>query len=53
LADLYNLASMALARVGVTEVYGGDECTFSNPERFFSYRRDAQTGRMATLVWRE
>ena len=53
LADLYNLARMALTRAGVTEVYGGNECTFSNPERFFSYRRDAQTGRMATLIWRE
>ena len=53
LADLYSLARMTLARVGVTEVYGGGECTFSNPERFFSYRRDSQTGRMATLIWRE
>jgi len=52
-ADLYCLARMALAGVGVTEVYGGHECTFSNPERFFSYRRDTQTGRMATLIWRE
>lgn len=53
MADLYSLARMVLARVGVTEVYGGDECTFTNPERFFSYRRDSQTGRMATLIWRE
>ena len=53
LADLYSLARMTLARVGVSEVYGGNECTFSNPERYFSYRRDSQTGRMATLIWRE
>lgn len=53
LADLYGLARLCLARAGVTEVYGGGECTFSDPERFFSYRRDGQTGRMATLIWRE
>ncbi len=53
LADLYSLARMALARVGITEVYGGSECTFSNPERYFSYRRDSKTGRMASLIWRE
>jgi len=53
LADLYSLAHMTLARIGITEIYGGDECTFSNPERFFSYRRDSQTGRMVTLIWRE
>ncbi len=53
LADLYGLARLALARVGVTEVYGCGHCTFGDPERFFSYRRDGQTGRMATLVWWE
>lgn len=53
LADLYALARLALARVGVTEVYGGGHCTYADPERFFSYRRDGQTGRMATLIWRD
>ena len=53
LADLYSLARLILARVGVEAVYGGQECTFSNADRFFSYRRDSQTGRMATLIWRE
>ncbi len=53
LADLYSLARLTLARVGVEEVYGGDECTFSDSDRFFSYRRDSQTGRMASLIWRE
>ena len=53
LADLYALARLALGRVGISEVYGGDCCTYSEPQRFFSYRRDGQTGRMATLIWRE
>ncbi len=51
LADLYALARFRLRQVGVTAVYGGDHCTYSDPERFFSYRRDGVTGRMATLVW--
>lgn len=50
-ADLFLLARQRLAEAGVTEVYGGGECTFSNPERFFSYRRDGNTGRMAGLIW--
>jgi YfiH family protein len=51
LADLYTLSRLALARVGVTRVWGGQYCTYSQPDKFFSYRRDRQTGRMATLVW--
>lgn len=51
LADLYTLARLALARVGVVDVYGGKYCTYSDAERFFSYRRDGETGRMATLIW--
>lgn len=50
-ADLYRLARQRLAGCGVTAVYGGDWCTFSDRARFFSYRRDGTTGRMATLVW--
>ncbi|MGL6432561.1 laccase domain-containing protein, partial [Aeromonas caviae] len=38
---------------GVTAIYGGEYCTFSDSERFYSYRRDGQTGRMASLVWLE
>jgi YfiH family protein len=51
LLDLYTLAKLKLAAVGVHAVYGGAHCTFSDPERFFSYRRDGVTGRMASLVW--
>jgi hypothetical protein len=51
LADLYLLARQRLAKAGVTQVYGGGDCTYSDAARFFSYRRDGATGRMAALVW--
>jgi YfiH family protein len=50
-ADLYALAAQRLAGAGVRGVYGGTWCTFSDVGRFYSYRRDGETGRMATLVW--
>jgi polyphenol oxidase len=51
-ADLYQLARLALERAGVSSVHGGGWCTFGEPERFFSYRRDGgRTGRIATLAW--
>ena len=42
-----------LRQAGVTRVYGGSFCTFSDPERFYSHRRDGVSGRMATIIWRD
>jgi YfiH family protein len=50
-ADLFQLGKMALAQVGVYMVRGGTDCTFSDPARFYSYRRDRVTGRHAALIW--
>lgn len=52
-ADLYGLAKITLAQAGVTRVYGGQFCTLTDSQRFYSFRRDGpDAGRMATLVWR-
>jgi YfiH family protein len=50
-ADLYDLARRELARLGVTQVFGGGFRCYADRDRFFSYRRDGTTGRLATLVW--
>jgi polyphenol oxidase len=51
LGDLYLLARQRLHALGVTRVYGGGECTVTDEQRFFSFRRDKVTGRMASLIW--
>jgi len=51
-ASLYRLAEIELRAHGIKEIYGGSWCTFSEPHRFFSYRREGSCGRMASLIWR-
>jgi len=52
MADLYALARLRLNEIGIAEIFGGNYCTYSDTERFFSYRRDNKiTGRMASLIW--
>jgi len=53
LADIYLIARLILNKAGVDEIYGGQFCTVTDTDRFFSYRRDGQTGRMATLIWKD
>jgi copper oxidase (laccase) domain-containing protein len=52
-ADLVALARRRLNALGVSDVRGGEWCTFADPSRFFSHRRDGKGGRMAALIWRE
>lgn len=51
LADIYRLARQRLQSVGVTAIYGGGLCTYTDQNRFFSYRRESTTGRMASLIY--
>ncbi len=49
-ADIYSLAIQRLNQLGISEVYSASECTVSN-SNYFSYRRNNQTGRQASLIW--
>ncbi|GAB7563011.1 peptidoglycan editing factor PgeF [Methylobacillus methanolivorans] len=53
LGDMFMLGRQRLATMGVTNIYGGGLCTYQDAERFFSFRRDQATGRMASLIWLE
>lgn len=50
-ADLYALARLALRCVGVGSITGGDQCTVTQSDDYFSFRRDQRCGRMASLIW--
>lgn len=51
LADIYGLAKLRFNLAGVTSIFGGEYCTFTDEQRFYSYRRDGACGRMASLIW--
>jgi len=53
LADIYSLARINLTQLGIGKIYGGQYCTFTEKNRFYSYRREGETGRMSTLIWRD
>lgn len=53
LADIAGIARLVLRSIGVADVAGGQYCTVSDAQRFYSYRRDHHTGRMASLIWLE
>jgi YfiH family protein len=51
--DLFTLARLRLQRSGVAQIYGGGDCTYSQPRRYFSHRRDRRCGRQAAFIWME
>ncbi|MDH5764864.1 MAG: peptidoglycan editing factor PgeF [Gammaproteobacteria bacterium] len=53
LADIYQIARIRLQKINISSVSGGNFCTYTDSARFYSYRRDGDTGRMATLIWME
>jgi len=52
-ADIYALARLRLNALGITQIYGGEHCTYRESELFFSYRRNGAIGRMGAFIWLE
>ncbi|WP_017445926.1 peptidoglycan editing factor PgeF [Gayadomonas joobiniege] len=50
-ADLYKIAKIQLNQLGVMDIFSQHECTYQQADKYFSYRRDGQTGRQASLIW--
>jgi YfiH family protein len=53
LMDIYQLARQRLQACGITRIFGGEHCTYTDSDKYFSYRRDNITGRMASIIWLE
>lgn len=53
LANIYQLATLRLKKLGITHIYGGEHCTYTEQNTFYSFRRNHNTGRMASLIWME
>lgn len=53
LCNIYQLGRLILNQSGVSQVFGGNFCTYRDNQRFYSYRRDGKTGRMASLIWKQ
>jgi YfiH family protein len=51
LADIYHLARLTMHKAGIRKIFGGAYCTVTERDKFYSYRRDRITGRMASLIW--
>lgn len=51
LADIYQLARLRLKRIGIENIYGGGLCTYTDEKRFYSFRKNKITGRMASMIW--
>ncbi|HEX5337680.1 MAG TPA: peptidoglycan editing factor PgeF [Gallionella sp.] len=52
-ADIYALARLRMTALGITQISGGEYCTYRQWAKFFSFRRDGKTGRMGTFIWME
>jgi len=52
-ADIAGLLKLELKKIGLTHIYDSELCSYADSERFYSYRRDGATGRMASLIWIE